>query len=308
MTLNATESAVSVEPIAPFAITVPGVYDMPAETYHADPVPGGSLSSTGARKLLPPSCPARFKYDRDNPPESTATFDAGKAAHKLVLGAGETIVRVDAPDWRSNAAKAERDTARAAGRIPMLDKEYGQAEDMAAAVLAHPLASILFDPDNGKPEQNLFSPVQVLADDIDPPQLVPVWRRARLDWLPDLGDGSGRYIVPEYKTCASADPERLTKAFAEFWYPQQADWNLSLVSDLGIAANPRMVFVCQEKTPPYLVTVVEPDVIAMRAGRIRNTEAIRSYARCVATGHWPGYSDDVEPLPLPAWIERDYLP
>ncbi len=32
-------------------ITVAGVYDIPADVYHADPVEGGSLSSTGARTL-----------------------------------------------------------------------------------------------------------------------------------------------------------------------------------------------------------------------------------------------------------------
>jgi len=33
-------------------VTAPGVYDIPAEAYHADPVPGGSLSASGARDLL----------------------------------------------------------------------------------------------------------------------------------------------------------------------------------------------------------------------------------------------------------------
>jgi len=34
----------------------PGIYSgVPAEVYHRAPVPGGSLSSTGARQLLPPT-------------------------------------------------------------------------------------------------------------------------------------------------------------------------------------------------------------------------------------------------------------
>jgi len=37
-------------------ITEPGVYALPADVYHADPVAGGSLSSSGAKKLL--ACPA----------------------------------------------------------------------------------------------------------------------------------------------------------------------------------------------------------------------------------------------------------
>ena len=67
------------DPSEPLTITAPGVYDIPAEDYHRDPVPGGSLSSTGARKLLPPSCPAKFRYEQDNPPTPTAALDFGQA-------------------------------------------------------------------------------------------------------------------------------------------------------------------------------------------------------------------------------------
>src|SRR5258708_26204894 len=41
-----------------------GVYGIPADAYHADPIEGGSLSSSGARRLLPPGCPALFRQDR----------------------------------------------------------------------------------------------------------------------------------------------------------------------------------------------------------------------------------------------------
>ena len=50
-------------------------------TYHAD---RGSLSSTGARKLL--ECPARFRHEQLSPPPAKGVFDFGKLAHKLVLG------------------------------------------------------------------------------------------------------------------------------------------------------------------------------------------------------------------------------
>jgi hypothetical protein len=54
----------------PALITEPGVYDIAEDHYHADPVPGGSLSNSGAKKLLPPSCPAKFAYEREHPPQS----------------------------------------------------------------------------------------------------------------------------------------------------------------------------------------------------------------------------------------------
>ena len=62
-------------------ITEPGVYTMDEADYHADPVPGGSLSCSGAKKLL--ACPARFAYDREHPPAPTPAMELGTAAHKL---------------------------------------------------------------------------------------------------------------------------------------------------------------------------------------------------------------------------------
>ena len=70
-------------------IVDPGVYTLPADEYHADPVKGGSLSSSGARKIL--ECPARFRWERDHPPVPTDAFNFGHAAHKLVLGAGPDV-------------------------------------------------------------------------------------------------------------------------------------------------------------------------------------------------------------------------
>ena len=82
-------------------ITSPGIYDMPAETYHADPVPAGSLSSTGARRILPPGCPALFRYEQQNGTGHRPEFDFGTAAHKLVLGVGPKLKRINAKDWRT---------------------------------------------------------------------------------------------------------------------------------------------------------------------------------------------------------------
>jgi hypothetical protein len=52
--------------------------------------------------------------------------------------------------------------------------------------------------------------------------------------------------------------------------------------------------------------VIELDALALRIGRDLNRQAIEIYARCSESGVWPGYSDDVESVPLPAWVERAY--
>lgn len=281
---------------AQLVVDEPGVYEMPAEVYHADPVPAGSLSSTGARLLLSPSCPAVYRYRADHGEAESRTFDLGHAAHRQVLGDGADLVRVDADNWRTNAAKAARDAAYAAGQTPLLAAEYEQVQAMAAALRAHPTASALFRPGTGTAERSLF---WIDAE-------FGVWRRARLDWLPDWV--GGRLIIPDYKTCASAEPGALAKSMNTFGYNQQASWYLDGVQALGLAGDdePAFVLVCQEKTAPYLVTIGEPDRTALHWGRLRNRKALDVYRHCQATGVWPGYTDDVVSLPLPRWAEYEH--
>jgi hypothetical protein len=276
-------------------LTEPGVYDLPADVYHTDPIQGGSLSSTGARKLLDPSCPAAYRYWADHPEEHKKTFDYGQAAHALVLGAGRGIAVVDAADWRTKAAREAREAAYAEDRVPLLVHEHEQVVAMAAALRDHPIAGPLLDPDSGRAEQTL-----VWRD-----QATGVMRRAMLDWLPDPGDG--RLIVPDYKTAAKVDPESLRKAMHQHGYYQQAPWYLDGVRalDLHGGIDPAFVFVFQAKDPPYLVTIGQPDPDALLWGSRRNREAIATFAHCTATGHWPGHAGDkVISLELPAYATR----
>jgi hypothetical protein len=292
MTITSPVGATTAPAAGP-VITVPGVYDMTNEEYHRDPVPGGSLSSSGARKLLAPSCPARFRHDQLNGQAPSETFDFGHAAHLMVLGEGADLYVVDADGWTTKAARAERDEARAGGMVPILRHQHEQVRAMAAVLRQHPIAGGMFDHRYGSPEQSLF------WEDVS----TGVWRRARLDWLPDATDG--RMIVADYKTTVAADPESISRSVHNYGYHQQAAWYLDAVRALDLAdSSAVMVFVFQEKTAPYLVNVVQLDQVALRIGRDRNRKAIAAYQACVESGRWPGYSDRIEIISLPVWAEK----
>jgi hypothetical protein len=127
-----------------------GIYnDLDEAVYHRD----SALSASGAKRLLPPNCPALFKHDRDNGgrPNKRA-FDLGHAAHAAVLGVGLELVVVDADNWMTKAAKAERDAAYAEGKCPILAKEKAAVDAMAEAIRRDPIASALLDPEHGRPE------------------------------------------------------------------------------------------------------------------------------------------------------------
>lgn len=281
MTAAATPAAVRSLP--------PGVYDqLPADDYHRQP----ALSSSGARKLLPPSCPALFRHEQLSGQKTRRVFEVGHAAHALVLGTGPELVTVDAPDWRTNKAKAEAAEARERGAVPLLPDEHAEIRAMADALRAHPVARALLDPDRGRPEVSLF-----WRD-----ALAGVERRARLDWLPD--PGRGRMIVPDYKSTLSASPAELPKSVYKFGYHQQDPWYLDALDGCDVADDAAFVFVFQEKTAPYLVSVIELDVVARNIGREMNRRAIDLYADCLRRGVWPSYSDEIELVALPAWVER----
>lgn len=264
--------------------------DLPNSDYHADKT---SLSSSGARKLLPPSTPAKFRYEQDHPQAATKTFDYGNAAHKLVLGNGPELVLVDHDMWNTNAAKAEVLEIRARGAIPLKRHELDMVKAMAAAIRQHPLAAALLDPAWGRPEQSGFW--------IDGP--TGIRRRVRFDWLPSLQ--SGRLIIPDYKTTDDASGEAMQKSIAKYGYNCQAAWyeEAAIALDLG-GADSELLLIAQEKKPPYLVNVIGFEFFSREIGRAKNRAAIEKFAECTATGIWPGYGDEPNYLALPGWAEN----
>ncbi len=265
--------------------------DLSNEAYHADKT---SLSSSGARKLLPPSCPAKFRHEQDNPPAPSKTFDYGNAAHKTVLGNGPDLILVDHPEWTTKEAKAEVAAARAQGGIPLKRHELDMVEAMAAAIRRHPLAAALLDPAFGAPEQSGFW--------IDGP--TGIRRRVRFDWLPSVH--SGRLIIPDYKTAADASDRAMEKEIEKYGYNCQAAWyeEAAYALDLG-GQDSEMLLIVQEKKPPYLVNVIGFEFFSREIGRAKNRAAIETFADCMSTGHWPGYAD-AEPnyLALPGYAEN----
>ena len=276
-----------------YTVTGPGIYDIPEDVYHADPVPGGSLSSSGARRLLPPSCPALFEYEQRHRRRPTEAMEFGTAAHLHILGTGPKVAPIDAANYQTKAAQQARDEARERGEVPMLPRELEQLEAMAESIRRHPVASVLLTRDWGRSEQSAFWRDRATG----------VICRARFDVWPHAR--TGRMIIPDLKTCRSAHPDAISKAVYEHGYHQQDPWYRAGAKALGLAGEDvAFLFVFLEKTPPYLVTVVELDAAAVAIGEARNRRALELYARCRKSGRWPGYSDDIETVTLPAWAER----
>jgi len=268
-----------------------GIYDIDERLYHQDPVAGGSLSSSGAKKLL--ECPAIYHhYCTADAPEYKDVFDFGKAAHTAVLGTGAEVVILDFKNWTTKAAQTAKAETREAGKTPLLPKEHARIVGLTNAVHAHPEARALLSQDGAAEQSVLWE-----ADGIR--------KRARPDFLPSKPSDNGRLLVVDLKTAVDSSPAAFSRSCANFGYAQQDAWyseGIAAVTGLDVA----FLFVVVEKEPPYVVSVYELDELAKRIGEHRNDIAIRRYIECTESGIWPGYVTGIEQLALPRWAEIEY--
>lgn len=272
-------------------ITEQGVYTMSDAEYHLDPIPGGSLSASGAKKLL--ECPAKYRYRQMAGEEHKDYFDFGKAAHAQLLGVGAPIAVLDFTDKRTKAYKEAEAEAYAAGETPLLRRDADVIDKMVAAVRAVPLAAALLNPARGPVEQSLF------WHDL-------IWRRARLDLFPNPHVEGRRPIVVDYKTAADASPRGFQNSSASYAYFLQAAWYLDGYRAVTGRDDAAFVFVVQEKEPPYVVGCYELTESYRRIGEWRAERAVAIWQRCMETGVWPAYSDDVERIDAPRWLDLEH--
>lgn len=272
-----------------------GVYsaeELSLEDYHLDVVPGGSLSSSGARALLDPGCPAQFDYDRRHPQLPKKEFEIGTAAHSLLLGTGAELVVVDAEKWTTKAVKAEVAAIRAEDKIPLKPSDLEKVTEMVAAVRAHHQAGPLFAP-GGIAEQSLYW--------VD--KATGVTCRCRPDMLREYPDLT---LCVDYKTAVKADPTSVSKAIAERNYHQQDAFYVDGVQAVT-GQQARFVLVFQSKTAPYLITVRELSDADRAIGRAKNAKALRTYAESTRTGEWPDWTGPVDGIPyisLPPYVAQ----
>lgn len=278
-----------------------GIYEgMAAATYHADPCPEPSLSSSIAKILcLNSALHAQYDHPRLNPAavhEESESFDIGTASHALLLeGTDAGVVVIDAKDWRTNAAKEARDQAYVAGLTPLLTHVWAEVQTMVAAtrqqLARHKDGGAGMFGNAGKPEQTL-----IWQED-------EVWCRARLDWLrPDA--------IDDFKTTsASANPDTWTRTMFTAGTDIQAAWYLrGLKAITGFDATFR--FAVQETYPPYALSVIALGPDAMFLAEKKVHFALETWREARRKNDWVGYPRRTCYASLPMaheawWLEKE---
>lgn len=288
----------------PQMIEEPGLYELEAEDYHADPCPAPSLNNTTIGVLLD-KCPraAWHQHPRLNDKferKESKRFDLANVAHELMLGKGRGFHVIDADAYTSSKAKAERDAARAIGRTPILVAQYDEARAMVTAAREqlpdHEGGENAFNPKVGTSELGLF-----WQDQVGP------WGRSLIDFyankLPIVE-------VWDYKTTdGSAKPAGLGSNFVNYGYETQCAIQerglLTLFPDLAGRIKFRWLF--QETEPPYLISTDSLDDVGLTIGRKMVSAAFLIWDRCLKTNTWPGYPKTTSMVKYPAFAEAQWV-
>lgn len=273
-------------------ISEPGLYDIPADDYHADPCVTPSLSNSIAKLVITRS-PAHAKLAHpkltlDIEREEKADLDIGTAIHAFLTKEDRAFAVLDVENFRTKAAQQARDDARAAGKIPLKTSDWEMVRNAAASVRPQLNASDdlpqCFTPDWGTYEQTI------------------VWRedngilcRARLDGL-----SANRKWIVDPKTTEKADERSCENRIKDNHYDiQEAFYRRGIRKLFGF--NPEFRFIFIEKKPPYAIQIVALTPEKQQIAEMKVERAIDMWGWCLKNNRWPGYGKQTHYVAAKPW-------
>lgn len=274
-------------------IDTAGIVDgMPTEMYHGDPCPTPALSNGIIKPLLQKSPYHAFlQHPRLNPhreEEQKKEFDIGTAAHAMLLEGADRCKVIDAPDWRTNAAKAARDDAYAAGLTPLLGHQYQGVATMTIRARQFleqtEFAGVL---SRGKSEQSFFWQ-----------DLHGIWCKGRMDFVTHERD-----LILDYKT-TGLTPAKWERAMTDHGYDTQSVFYRRGMSVLG-HHRCRFVFLVQESCEPYSCWLVEASESLIELASMKVARATRLWAECLRQQRWPSYPTTVQLAQATNWAMQE---
>lgn len=218
----------------------------------------------------------------------TKAMDDGTLMHHMLLGTGaDSVVLIDAKDFRTKDAQALRDAAVADGKLPVLAHKH--AELLAGVgMMRDRMADAGVDLD-------LFDAAQSEAGILWYEDGIAC--RGRMDKL-----HVERRTIFDVKKSRSAHPLACARHMLSYGYDiQWAAYTSGLDALTQAQGHVDMQFIFIEDKAPYAVTVGRPDGIMRELGTKKWKQAVATWKACLASGKWPGYATAPVRLEAPAW-------
>ncbi|UXC37461.1 PD-(D/E)XK nuclease-like domain-containing protein [Cupriavidus gilardii] len=253
-------------------------------------MPGASKSVLDSIAQSPAIAYARHIDPNRPAPRERAGQLEGQLAHCAVLEPDEFGKRYAVgPGVSTKAVKAwkEFEAALPAGVVGIKPEQYEVAMRQAESVRALPEIR----------DALAHGAAEVSAFWID--AATGVQCRCRPDWVHDCGDAG--VILLDLKTYSDASPAEFRRQVArKRYHVQDAFYSDGYAAASGLPVL-GFVFVAVETEYPFAASALMLDDIAKDTGRALYRRDLATYAECMRTAAWPGYSDQIEIISLPAW-------
>lgn len=267
--------------------------DVPHEAYHRRELGLASKTALDLVRKAPAVYKAWIDGALDDDEEESEALVFGGMLHCAILEP-ERFYRqyVVAPDfgnctYRDNKAARDKWRAENKGRKEVTAKQYRMIQGMADAVRTHPIAGKLFT--GGEAEVTLRWTDEATG----------LRCKGRADYY-KVDAARELVLASDLKSTLDATPEGFAKSCANFGYERQAAFYQQGFAAVGKPVD-AFIFVAVQKDAPYLLRpiVLGPESIAAGAESIR--EDMATMAKCLKSGQWPGYDEDIAEVELPAW-------
>jgi len=108
-------------------------------------------------------------------------------------------------------------------------------------------------------------------------------------------------MILDVKSTKDASRRGVQASIARYGYHHQCEWysrGYGAASGIEVAG---FIFAFVEADYPFAVSVFEVDYESWGIAQRENRDALDGLAACRASGVWPGYSTEPEPIGLPRW-------
>lgn len=251
------------------------------------------VSSTDLKNMI--KSPAHFRYWKDHPQEDAPALLFGRASHKYMLEKEDFFTEFAVTpnvDRRTKAGKEEytQFLEDSKGKDVISTDDFQKIQDMREALYTTPFVAQLL---KGEKELSFF-----LKD-----KKTGLMMKCRPDCLTQIGDA---HILIDYKSTADASSESFMKSAISLNYDLQMSYYKDIM-DKVTGNEHSVMFIAQEKTPPYVVNILEANEYFIKSGRDMYRTYLDLYKECSDSGNWYGFvNEEINSLGLPNWLQKQY--